>query len=112
MFWTGLDPYTLEPIFVPRTPEEKKLQRVLLQYFKKENRDLVEKALTIAKRRDLIGTGANCLIPPADPLRRPSPRKHEAQQGKTIRNRRPSAKANRTGTGTRKKQKPNPRKKS
>ena len=112
MFWTGLDPYTLEPIFVPRTPEEKKLQRVLLQYFKKENRDLVEKALTIAKRRDLIGTGANCLIPPADPLRRPSPRKHETQQGKTIRNRRPSAKANRTGTGTRKKQKPNPRKKS
>lgn len=66
MFYTGLDPYTLEPVYVPRKPEEKQLQRALLQYYKKENRDLVEKALTIAKRRDLIGKGPNCLIPPAE----------------------------------------------
>ena len=65
MFYTGLDPYTLEPVYVPRTSEEKKLQRALLQYYKKENRPLVEKALTIAGRRDLIGNGANCLIPAA-----------------------------------------------
>ena len=65
MFYTGLDPYTLEPVYVPRKYEEKKLQRALLQYYKKENRDLVEKALTIAGRRDLIGSGAGCLIPAA-----------------------------------------------
>lgn len=66
MFYTGLDPYTLEPVYVPRKPEEKQLQRVLLQYYKKENRDIVIKALTIAKRRDLIGTGPNCLVPPQE----------------------------------------------
>ena len=65
MFYTGLDPYTLEPVYVPRKYEEKQMQRVLLQYFKKENRDLVEKALIKAGRRDLIGNGANCLIPAA-----------------------------------------------
>ena len=66
MFYTGLDPYTLEPVFVPRTPEEKAMQRALLQYFKPENRRLVEKALIMAKRRDLIGYGKECLIPPSD----------------------------------------------
>lgn len=64
MFYTGLDPYTMEPVFVPRTAEEKAMQRALLQYFLPKNRALVEKALTIAKRRDLIGTGRDCLIPP------------------------------------------------
>ena len=63
MFYTGLDPYTLEPVYVPRKPEEKQLQRALLQYYKKENRPLIEKALIMAKRRDLIGNGADCLIP-------------------------------------------------
>lgn len=64
MFYTGLDPYTLEPLFVPRTTEEKAMQRALLQYFMPKNRALVEKALTIAKRRDLIGYGKDCLISP------------------------------------------------
>ncbi len=64
MFYTGLDPYTLEPLFVPRTTEEKAMQRALLQYFMPKNRALVEKALTIAKRRDLIGYGKDCLIAP------------------------------------------------
>lgn len=65
MFWTGLNPYTMEPVFVPRTPEEKRMQRALLQYFKPENHDIVEKALIMAKRRDLIGTGKDCLIAPS-----------------------------------------------
>lgn len=64
MFYTGLDPYTLQPIYVPRSAEEKRLQRALLQYYKKENRPLIEKALTLAKRRDLIGTAPSCLIAP------------------------------------------------
>ncbi|MBP5604943.1 MAG: DUF3362 domain-containing protein, partial [Ruminiclostridium sp.] len=62
MFYTGLDPYTMEPVFVTRKYEDKKLQRALLQYYKKENRGLVEKALIITKRTDLIGNGENCLI--------------------------------------------------
>ena len=66
MFYTGLDPYTMEPVFVPRTAEEKALQRALLQYFKPENRRMVEKALIMAKRKDLIGYGKDCLIPPTE----------------------------------------------
>ena len=65
MFYTGLDPYTLKEIYVPKTPAEKAEQRVLLQYFKKENRDAVERALRKAGRADLIGNGPECLIRPA-----------------------------------------------
>ena len=46
------------------------MQRALLQYFKPENHDIVEKALIMAKRRDLIGTGKDCLIAPS-PQRQP-----------------------------------------
>ncbi|MCH5204441.1 MAG: YgiQ family radical SAM protein [Oscillospiraceae bacterium] len=62
MFYTGLNPYTMEPVFVPKSYEEKAMQRALLQYFMPKNRALVEKALSVAKRRDLIGTGSECLI--------------------------------------------------
>ncbi|MBC8584554.1 YgiQ family radical SAM protein [Youxingia wuxianensis] len=64
MFYTGLDPYTLKPVFVPTTQEEKWLQRSLLQYFKPENRRAVATALHKAGREDLIGSGPGCLIPP------------------------------------------------
>ncbi len=64
MFYTGLDPYTLQSVYVPRTPQEKAEQRALLQYFKRENRPLVVAALRRAGREDLIGYGKNCLIPP------------------------------------------------
>lgn len=89
MFYTGLDPYTLEPVYVPRRPEEKQLQRVLLQYFKKENKEMVIKALTIAKRRELIGNGPNCLVTPLEDInakryseRNPAGRQKAVQQGK------------------------------
>ncbi|MBR2913755.1 MAG: YgiQ family radical SAM protein [Oscillospiraceae bacterium] len=83
MFYTGLDPYTMQPLFVPRTAEEKKMQRVLLQYFKKENRDLVEKALRMTGRHDLIGTGQGCLIAPAEhPAKPAQQRKSPAVHGK------------------------------
>lgn len=62
MFYTGLDPYTLEPVYVPRTPKEKAEQRALLQYFNPKNRQLVMEALFKAGRTDLIGNGPNCLI--------------------------------------------------
>jgi len=64
MFYTGLDPYTLKPVYVPRTKEEKAVQRALLQYFLPENRATVIKALKDAGRNDLIGFSKNCLIAP------------------------------------------------
>jgi len=71
MFYTGLDPYTMEEIYVPRTPQEKAQQRALLQYFKPENKKIVYDALRKAGRHDLIGTGKNCLITPiAEPVRK------------------------------------------
>ncbi|WP_343252859.1 YgiQ family radical SAM protein [Ligaoa zhengdingensis] len=63
MFYTGLDPYTMKPVYVPKTSEEKAMQRALLQYFKPENRRLVKMALLKAGRADLIGSGKECLIP-------------------------------------------------
>lgn len=70
MFYTGLDPYTLEEVYVPRTPEEKAEQRALLQYYKPENRRLVISALKKAGRLDLIGTGKNCLAAPEKNIRK------------------------------------------
>lgn len=65
MFYTGIDPLTNEKVYVPRTAEEKAMQRALLQYFKPENADIVRKALKSAGRYDLIGRGKNCLVPPS-----------------------------------------------
>ena len=62
MFYTGLDPYTLKEVYVPRTPKEKAQQRALLQYFRPENRDTVLAALKAAGRTDLIGDGPDCLL--------------------------------------------------
>lgn len=62
MYYTGLDPYTMEPVYVPTDREEKAMQRALLQYFNLKNKELVLKALKKAKRFDLIGRGANCLV--------------------------------------------------
>lgn len=78
MFYTGLDPYTLEPVYVPKSPREKADQRALLQYFKPENAERVRRILTEAGRRDLIGTRARCLVAPA----KKSPPKGQGQSRK------------------------------
>ncbi len=70
MFYTELDPYTMEPVYVPKTPEEKAMQRALLQYFQPRNKVLVLAALKKAGRRDLIGTGPDCLVAPEELARR------------------------------------------
>lgn len=62
MFYTGLDPYTMESVYVPKTADEKAMQRALLQYFRPQNRDVVIKALKLAGRRDLIGDSPKCLV--------------------------------------------------
>ena len=64
MFYTEMDPYTLEPVFVAKKPEEKALQRALLQYYKPENKRRIIEALCKAGRQDLIGTGAGKLVAP------------------------------------------------
>lgn len=63
MYYTGLDPRTMESIYVPRGERERKLQRALLQFDKPENWPLVREALVLAGREDLIGNGPECLIP-------------------------------------------------
>lgn len=65
MYYTGLDPYTMQPVYVPVSSEDKAMQRALLQYFNPKNHDLVRKALRRAKRFDLIGSGKNALVPDA-----------------------------------------------
>lgn len=64
MFYTELDPYTLEPVYVAKNPHDKAMQRALMQYFNPKNHMLVEEALKKAGRTDLIGTGEKCLIRP------------------------------------------------
>ncbi len=64
MFYTGIDPRTMKPVYVPKTYEEKSMQRALLQYSRPENYQTVKKALIMAGRRDLIGFGPDCLIKP------------------------------------------------
>ena len=70
MYYTGLNPDDLTPVYVPKSREEKREQRALLQYGKPENYELVYAALVKAGRTDLIGTAPFCLIRPraAKPL--------------------------------------------
>lgn len=67
MYYTGLDPDTMQPVYVPRSKEEKQMQRALLQYERPCNYFLVKKALEQCGRTDLIGYGKECLIPPYPP---------------------------------------------
>ena len=64
MWYTGLDPRTMEPVFVPKTPHDKALQRALMQWRKPQNRKLVLEALHRTGREDLIGYGKHCLVRP------------------------------------------------
>lgn len=64
MYYTGYDPYTMEEVYVPKTPKEKAMQRALLQYYLPQNREIVLEALKKAKRYDLIGNGSECLVTP------------------------------------------------
>lgn len=62
IFYTGVDPLTNEEVYVPRTKEEKAMQRALLQFKNPKNYNLVYEALMKADREDLIGNGPRCLI--------------------------------------------------
>ena len=62
MYCTGLDPRTMEKVYVPTDPHEKAMQRALIQYRNPKNYYLVKEALIAAHREDLIGSGPKCLI--------------------------------------------------
>ncbi len=64
MYYTGVDPLTMEKVYVPKNPHEKAMQRALIQYKNPENRSLVEEALKKGGREDLIGFGPKCLLRP------------------------------------------------
>jgi len=64
MYYTGVDPRTMESVYVAKNPHEKALQRALIQYRNPKNRDLVREALRRAGRTDLIGYDKRCLVRP------------------------------------------------
>ncbi|MBQ1847873.1 MAG: YgiQ family radical SAM protein [Clostridia bacterium] len=64
MYYTGIDPFTGKKVYVADTPEEKQMQRALLQFNRRENHKKVIEALKKCGRTDLIGFGADCLVPP------------------------------------------------
>lgn len=95
MYYTGVDPRTMEEVYTPKNPHEKAMQRALLQYSNPKNANLVREALLQAGREDLIGYGRHCLIPPlkGEGKRRMKTRKKETpsdfqkkKKKKTIRN--------------------------
>ena len=64
MFYTGLDPFTMKPVYVATDPGEKRMQRALLQFNRPQNHEEVRRALIKCGRADLIGNGKDCLVPP------------------------------------------------
>jgi len=81
MFYTELNPFTMEKVYVPKSYKEKALQRALLQFRNPANRKLVEEALRIAHREDLIGHSDRCLIRPEKQINKPIGR--NSKNGKT-----------------------------
>ena len=84
MYYTGLDPRTMKPVYVPKDPHEKAMQRALIQYRNPKLYDLVLEALRKAGRMDLVGYGPKCLIRPKNGAQKetsPNRGKHQKRQG-------------------------------
>jgi radical SAM superfamily enzyme YgiQ (UPF0313 family) len=65
MYYTGLDPFSGEPVYTARSMRDKRLQKALLLYWDPAHHELAREALVLAGRRDLIGSGPRALVPPA-----------------------------------------------
>ena len=91
MYYTGVDPRTMKPVYVARDPHEKAMQRALIQYRKPENYKLVHEALIAAGRRDLIGYDKHCLIRPVPPHEGAAPKKSSGKAKGTGGTNRPHA---------------------
>ena len=85
MYYTGVDPRTMKPVYVPHNPHEKAMQKALMMYRKPENYDLVKEALIKAGRQDLIGFDKKCLIAPRK-VDRKNEHQGQRQSGKTNKN--------------------------
>ncbi len=100
MFYTGVDPRTGKSVYIPRTPQEKAMQRALLQFKRKENFPIVREALRKAGRDDLIGTSRSCLVPPEGvktaaeyaQIRREKKEREQRREERNARGKRPAAK--------------------
>ncbi|MBQ1660771.1 MAG: YgiQ family radical SAM protein, partial [Clostridia bacterium] len=116
MYYTGVDPRTMKPVYVAHDPHEKAMQRALIQYKNPKNYDLVHEALVKAHRTDLIGFDKKCLIHPKN--------KNDVRSGMSDKNKKPltdaekkygisfekydsiiNASKNKNGSGNRKKHK-------
>lgn len=94
MYYTGVDPRTMEPVYVPKNPHEKAMQRALIQYRNPKNYQLVMEALRMADRMDLVGFDKHCLIRPRQEkkyqgkpdYKRQEQKKPAAKKKKAIRN--------------------------
>jgi len=90
MYYTGMDPRNMEPVYVCKNPHEKAMQRALIQYRNPKNYELVREALIKAGREDLIGFDKKCLIRPArgyaTPAAAKKPTVSKPLKKKTIRN--------------------------
>ena len=85
MYYTGVDPRTMEKVYIPRNPHEKAMQRALIQYRDPKNYELVKEALLIEHREDLIGFDKKCLIPPRRIQRNAGPKKKSGNSKKSRR---------------------------
>ena len=83
MYYTGLDPRTMKPVYVPHNPHEKEMQRALIQYRNPKNRELVKEALKKAGREDLIGFGPKCLLRPGGGTPAPEGRQKAGRKSQT-----------------------------
>lgn len=94
MYYTEVDPRTMKPVYVPKNPHEKAMQRALIQYRNPKNYDLVLEALRKADRMDLVGFDKKCLIRPRQDKRfanqgafkKEEPKKTVQKKKKSIRN--------------------------
>ena len=97
MYYTGINPLNMKPVYVVTDYHEKQLQRALLQYNRPQNADLVREALTKAGRTDLIGYGKECLVKPAGHSTTHNPKKQISNRTKAY-DRQNKTAARRSGT--------------
>ena len=114
MYYTGIDPRDMTPVFAETTPHGKELQRALLQWFRPDKKKLVIEALQKAGREDLIGYGPKCLVRPYGDSR-PAPQGGKKSAAGTKKSGRPAEKPSvhaeaRKGAKTAEKAKPFKRK--
>jgi len=89
MYYTGIDPRDMSPVYVARNPHDKALQRALLQWRRPDKRELVREALYKAGREDLIGFGPKCLIRPAGYYKKQEEKKRKEESGERKEEKRP-----------------------